>query len=169
MRSLCVDAVLLSSVVAFGGPAMPVEFTFASAGCSSYLLTDVPEDGPGCPLPQVVRWDFADDVLRIEFSVGANCCPSENRFAVDSWGSADSLVIAVADTAPDECRCMCPYLITVEYLNLSADTYTVRAVPWGDYELFSPTLVERGGAGESEPIESIYKQFQKRSARREAP
>ena len=169
MKVMCVVVMLLVCASASAGPTMGVEFQYTSSGCFPSAPVGVEEDVPQCPLPQVVRWNFEQDVLRVEFSVRANCCPQNDRFVVESWGSADSLVIAVADTAADGCRCSCPYLLTVEYSRLGGDTYTVSAEAWGDYELFAPTIVERGSAGESEPLESIYKRFRARGAQHEAP
>lgn len=170
MKVTLILVATLAAALAVGAAEPGVlEYSFWSSGCFSTSPGPEETELPQCPLPQVLRWAFEDGVLRAEFSLRANCCPQEDRFQVESWSFGDTLVIAVADTAPGDCRCSCPYLITVEYPSLSGELYTIRAVPWGDYELFTPTVVPRGSRGESEPIDSIYKRYRARGGGAKRP
>ena len=162
LASLMLFAAVMSAGAADPAPVVvgeKVPYHYSSSGCfwQSSQTAGADSAAASCPLPQVIRWDFAES-LRVEFSMSGNCCPSVDRFVVTSWREADTLVVAVADTSPGLCRCSCPYLITVEYPSLKADSYIVRAVPWGDYDLFGPTRVERGQHGESRSLNPYYQQ-----------
>jgi hypothetical protein len=67
-----------------------------------------------------------DNNLLIDFSVTANCCPDSNRFSISQITGTDTIIISVADTAQNLCKCVCPYMIHVEFENLSKDHYVVR-------------------------------------------
>jgi len=128
-----------------------VVLEYSSSGCQldEHEEADTGQRGPSRPEGQVLRYSFSDD-LQIEFTVLANCCPDSNRFKITSWSESNHLYVAVADTAPSLCRCVCPYVVSVQFLDLPEDGYFIEAVPSDDgQELFPSTLVTRGTFGES--------------------
>jgi hypothetical protein len=111
---------------------------FALGGCSdrgaepdagglSYLLFQV----PGCGTTGSARIASSDScftysfdgVLDLSWCVPANCCPDSNRFALSSIVVADTILVAVRDTAQRLCRCICSYNIHARYVDLPLDQY----------------------------------------------
>jgi len=67
-------------------------------------------------------YDF-HDALVVEFCALANCCPDTNRFAIAHSVQNDSIVVTIADTARHLCRCICTYVLHVEFSDLQEDSY----------------------------------------------
>ena len=86
---------------------------------------------PGCAGPDLTKSSFPDSCfsytfdtnLTVEFCVTANCCPDSNRFRLAYELRSDTIAVAVQDTAPDLCYCICPYTIHMELIDLSLDHY----------------------------------------------
>jgi hypothetical protein len=97
----------------------PTSFTHLSSKCITHGLAK------GTGLDSLFTYSFTDKLL-IDFSVFSNCCPDSNRFAVTYAIAADTIVIAVADTAQNLCRCICTYMIHAEFAGLQRDHYVVR-------------------------------------------
>ncbi len=98
------------------GPA-----SFFSARSSSCMAQPV---GSVHALDSVFIYSFKDSLV-LDFSVIANCCPDSNRFSISQVTGTDTLVITVADTAMNLCRCVCPYLIHARFEGLPQDRYIV--------------------------------------------
>jgi hypothetical protein len=64
--------------------------------------------------------------LVIDFSVSANCCPDSDRFSVSYAVTNDTIIVSVADTARNLCRCACTYMVHAEFDGLSLNHYVVR-------------------------------------------
>ena len=88
---------------------------------------------PGCQSDALARsfsedscftYQFETDLL-LDFCVTANCCPDTNRFVLSSEIRADTIAIAVQDTAERICRCFCPYVIHAEFYELPRDEYVI--------------------------------------------
>jgi hypothetical protein len=73
----------------------------------------------------VFTYSFSDSLV-VDFSVTANCCPDSSRFSISSIAGSDTLVVAVADTAQNLCRCYCLYMAHAEFKNLAKDHYIIR-------------------------------------------
>ncbi len=96
----------------------PITFSYESSSCLR-----------GLPKKSLADSTFVysfGDTLVLDFSVRANCCPDSNRFRVSWLLSGDTIVVAVADTAENLCRCWCPYMIHTEVAHLPNDHYVVR-------------------------------------------
>ena len=103
-----------------GAPRLAVQVS-----SSSCLASGSEASSARCPAPGSLWWEFSD-ALCLQFVVGGNCCPDSNRFVVDSWLQADTIVVSVADTAASICRCTCNYVLSVSYPNLRGRSYVVR-------------------------------------------
>jgi hypothetical protein len=108
------------------------------------------------PLDGTLRWAF-DGTLRLEFRVRANCCPNSDRFRVAVSCRAETLMVAVADTAPGLCLCDCPYVLTVQCPTLAASSYIVVAPCQGGGGYFPPTRIQRGQGGVTETFTEYYR------------
>ncbi len=64
-----------------------------------------------------------EDTLKIDFCVFGNCCPDSNRFVTNYEIKNDTVFLNVADTAENNCKCMCNYIIHMELSNLSNNNY----------------------------------------------
>jgi hypothetical protein len=53
----------------------------------------------------------------------ANCCPDSGRFSLSSSIVKDTITVAVKDTAPNLCRCMCTYTVRATYSGLPLNRY----------------------------------------------
>ena len=65
-----------------------------------------------------------DEKLSIDCCVNANCCPDSNRFDILQQIYGDTIVVTVADTAAHLCKCMCNYIVRLEWENLPKNAYT---------------------------------------------
>ena len=102
------------------GPVdQPTSFSHLSSKCVTQGLAK------GSRPDSIFTYSFTDKLL-VDFSVQANCCPDSNRFAVSYAMSADTILISVADTAGNLCRCICTYMIHTEFGGLQRDRYVVR-------------------------------------------
>lgn len=66
-----------------------------------------------------------EDSLVIDFSVRANCCPDSDRFDISYVIRADTIIIAVADTAQNLCYCTCPYTVHTVFQNLEEEHHII--------------------------------------------
>jgi len=85
-------------------------------GCQRGALAK-PTGGDSC-----FSYQFTADLL-VDFCVTANCCPDSNRFGFVAKISRDTIVVAVRDTAAQECRCLCVYTIHCEFSDLPLNRY----------------------------------------------
>ncbi len=91
------------------------------------------------------RYAFDDETLSLEFCVTGNCCPDTDRFDVSIRVSQTVIGIAVADTAANLCRCICPYLLQVEIRDLMLNEYQVNCDA-DSVRLYSETVkISSGG------------------------
>lgn len=72
-------------------------------------------------------YQFAE-TLRVDFCLSGNCCPDQNRFKLAYEISADTIYVAVADTAAQLCRCVCTYVLRAEFAGLPRDHYVFCCV-----------------------------------------
>jgi hypothetical protein len=63
------------------------------------------------------------DALVVEFCMNANCCPDSNRFSFRHMVSHDTIMVSVSDTAAHLCRCICNYVLHMEFPGLPGDNY----------------------------------------------
>jgi hypothetical protein len=96
-----------------------ISFAFQSSKCLAHELART------SALDSSFTYVFHDSLL-IDFTVSANCCPDSNRFHVAQSVGSDTILIAVADTAINGCRCNCPYMIHAAFTGLTNDHYVVR-------------------------------------------
>jgi hypothetical protein len=61
--------------------------------------------------------------LVVEFCVLGNCCPDSDRFTFKHTISHDTIMVTIADTAAHLCRCVCPYVLHMEFRDLPGDSY----------------------------------------------
>ena len=97
----------------------PVLFSSRSSKCLSQGFAK------SSGLDSVFTYSFTDTLL-IDFSAIANCCPDSDRFEISQEIGTDTLIVSVADTALHLCRCVCPYMIEVEFVGLPNDHYVIR-------------------------------------------
>jgi len=64
-----------------------------------------------------------EDTLFIRFCARANCCPDHDRFSFDQRTAEDTIYVMIADTARHGCRCMCMYVLAMEFAELERDSY----------------------------------------------
>lgn len=63
------------------------------------------------------------DALIVDFCASANCCPDSNRFSFKRTVSHDTIMVTIADTAAHLCRCICRYVLHMEFHDLPGDNY----------------------------------------------
>jgi len=97
----------------------PIAFSSSSSNCLTQTLQK------GSMLDSVFTSTFQNTLI-IDFSVRANCCPDSNRFVISQSLSHDSILVAVTDTAQNNCRCNCMYMVHCEIAGLPQDRYIVR-------------------------------------------
>ena len=117
-------------------------------GSSAIVAYQVPGCGGNALGKRVVRdscfsYDFRD-ALVVDFCTTANCCPDSNRFSILPRLTNDSIIVAIADTAPHNCRCMCPYYLHVEFRELPKDVYQFVVINHDstDYVLYSEPVAK---------------------------
>jgi hypothetical protein len=86
------------------------------SGCSGLGLTKAAVDD------SCFSYKFAQDLV-VDFCVSANCCPDSLRFQFTHDIRHDTILVAVADTAANLCRCICNYVIHAEFTDLPRDRY----------------------------------------------
>jgi hypothetical protein len=94
-------------------PASPTFVAYQVPGCASHLG----EGEDSC-----FSYEF-HDTLVVEFCATANCCPDSNRFSFNHRISSDSIIVTIADTAPQNCFCTCTYVLHVELSLLPENSY----------------------------------------------
>ena len=117
------------------GPQPLISFTATSSKCLSH----------GSPringIDSAFTYTFTDSLV-VNFTVIANCCPDSNRFSISQVAGSDTLIITVADTADNGCRCVCPYSIHSCFANLPNHRYVVRCILCGTGGCDDPVFVE---------------------------
>ena len=108
-------ALILSACQKSTEPGSPSVVAYQVPGCASQLGTRGASDS-------CFSYQFRDALL-IDFCATANCCPDSNRFSIEHRISNDSILVTIADTAAQLCRCICPYVLHVEFHDLPADSY----------------------------------------------
>lgn len=104
-------------------------------GCAAGGL----EKRAGTLMDSCFTYQFNADLF-IEFCVSANCCPDTNRFQ-SSWRiSSDTIFVDVKDIEANLCRCICPYKIHVELIDLPLDQYTFL-VDYNGKTVYSESVV----------------------------
>ena len=87
---------------------------------------------PGCKSGQLGKSSLSTDscftyqfhdALDVYFCASANCCPDSNRFLIKHEIRNDTILVTIADTAANLCRCNCSYMLHAEFQNLPGDQY----------------------------------------------
>ncbi len=84
-----------------------------------------------------------EDFLLVDFCAAGNCCPDSNRFLIKCSIRQDTILVAIADTAANLCRCTCRYLLHVQMEGLPLDSYRfvcVQEGASGEYLLYSEQI-----------------------------
>jgi hypothetical protein len=115
LRLIAVFAVILSTCHKSTEPGSPGVVAYQVPGCASQLGKRVLSDS-------CFSYQFRDALL-VDFCASANCCPDSNRFSITHRVSTDSIIVTIADTAAQLCRCNCPYVLHVEFHDLPKDSY----------------------------------------------
>ncbi len=84
-------------------------------GCGNFNLPKLADDSG-------FSYTF-DNTLKINLSLPANCCPDTNRFDYAHTINGDEINFIVIDTAAHLCKCICPYTIEIEIIDLQQDSY----------------------------------------------
>jgi hypothetical protein len=63
------------------------------------------------------------DALLVDFCASGNCCPDSQRFMIHNEIHHDTIVVTIADTAAQLCRCNCRYVLHVEVEDLPLPSY----------------------------------------------
>ncbi|MGA9364887.1 MAG: hypothetical protein WBW16_11045 [Bacteroidota bacterium] len=84
-------------------------------GCTGHFLKTTASDS-------CFSYQF-HDALVVDFCAGANCCPDSNRFSFRHRVSNDTIMVTIADTAAHLCRCICNYVLHMEFRDLPSDNY----------------------------------------------
>ena len=86
-------------------------------GCDSTRLgkTLIPDDS-------CFSYQFYESLI-VDFCVSGNCCPDSNRFSTNHTITNDTIIVAVADTAGQLCRCVCTYILHGEFHDLPGNNY----------------------------------------------
>jgi len=117
-----VSALLILLVIAIAG----CEKSTGPESASSTIV-----ELPGCrpalsksasPNDSCFSWQFSGS-LSVDFCVLANCCPDSNRFAMSHVTDADSIVVTIADTAANLCKCVCRHWVHAEFQDLALNKY----------------------------------------------
>jgi len=96
-------------------------FSYKTSHCLSSAIpqrTTVSSDS-------VFSYSFSDNLI-MDFSSIGNCCPDSNRFVVGHEIRQDTIMITVADTAQNLCKCNCLYMIHTKVTGLLMNRYVVR-------------------------------------------
>jgi hypothetical protein len=105
-------------------PDTPSVVAFQVPGCGANLLKASASDS-------CFSYQF-HDALIVDFCATANCCPDSNRFSFKQRVSHDTIMVTIADTAAHLCRCICPYVLHMEFRDLPGDSY-IFFCTWDDY------------------------------------
>jgi len=105
-------------------------------GCSKSVNPDNDQTRivqiPGCKSGQLGKGSLSTDscftyqfhgALVVDFCASANCCPDSNRFLIRHETRNDTILVTIADTAANLCRCNCTYLLHAEFHSLPGDRY----------------------------------------------
>ncbi len=115
-------------------PAAPAFVAFQASGCRQGI--DRPATQDSCFSYQY------DDLLLVDFCATGNCCPDSNRFLIRCEVRQDTILVTVADTAANNCRCTCRYLLHAQLAELSLPSYQFLCVR-NDYSGTSILYSER--------------------------
>ena len=96
-------------------PDAPDVVAFQVPGCGANLLKASATDS-------CFSYQF-HDALIVDFCATANCCPDSNRFSFNQRISHDTIMVTIADTAAHLCRCICTYVLHMEFRDLPGDSY----------------------------------------------
>jgi hypothetical protein len=88
---------------------------FQVPGCGGHLLKVTATDS-------CFSYQF-QDALVVDFCASANCCPDSNRFSFRHRISQDTIMVTIADAAASLCRCICNYVLHMEFRDLPGDNY----------------------------------------------
>lgn len=83
---------------------------------------------PGCQqrrapgLDSCFSYEF-HEALTVDFCADGNCCPDSQRFAFTSAFLHDTIMVTIADTAAQLCRCTCPYVLRMTFNALPGNEY----------------------------------------------
>jgi len=61
--------------------------------------------------------------LLVDLCATGNCCPDAERFTIKHNFQNDTIVVTIADTAAQSCRCICRYLLHFEFGDLPYNSY----------------------------------------------
>jgi hypothetical protein len=64
-----------------------------------------------------------DEALLVDLCATGNCCPDAERFSIKQDIQNDTIVVTIADTAAQLCRCLCCYLLHFEFHDLQYSSY----------------------------------------------
>lgn len=107
--------VLLTACDNSTGPETPAVFMFQAEGCRA-------QSGLKWAASACFSYRF-DDIFIVDFCAEGNCCPNSNRFKFASEIRTDTIFVTVADTAANECRCVCTYMLRAGFRDLELDSY----------------------------------------------
>ena len=111
-----------SGTDASNGPS----FTYRTSSCiSSAYAKSLPGARAAAVSDSIFTYSFTQNLV-LDFSATGNCCPDSNRFTVSQEVRGDTLLVTVVDTARNLCKCMCLYLIDVQWIDLPLNRYVVR-------------------------------------------
>ena len=96
-------------------PGSPDVVAFQVRGCQPGLGKETSTDS-------CFSYQFHDALL-VDFCASANCCPDSNRFSFKHAISHDTIRVTIADTAAHLCRCVCTYILHMEFRDLLGDSY----------------------------------------------
>ncbi len=95
-----------------------ISFSYYSSKCLQKGLM------PKTDVDSIFTYSFTTSLI-LDFSVQANCCPDSNRFFISHSVVSDTITVLVSDTAGNNCRCICPYIVHTEFKNLPGDHYII--------------------------------------------
>lgn len=96
-------------------PAAPGIVAFQAPGCQQVV--------GGLSSPDSCFSYRYEDLLLVDFCATGNCCPDSNRFLIQCEIRQDTILVTIADTAANLCRCNCRYLLHVQLTELSLPSY----------------------------------------------
>lgn len=122
MTAVAVCIIILISCDEEFSPSDQV-FIYQVPGCKSTSIFKIgSENRDSC-----FTYSFTENLV-LDFCVNGNCCPDSNRFKTSSSTHSDSIIITIADTAQNLCRCNCSYTIRAEFKSLTRDEYFVTCI-----------------------------------------
>ncbi len=80
---------------------------------------------PGAPHDSLFVYAFTN-TLDAYFSTTAKCGADSTRYEIDYELHQDTIIVSVTDTSHANCRCICSYLINVQFIGLYRSHYVVR-------------------------------------------